>query len=156
MTYVQLVAAHTGVNIIGEDDQRLVVAGLSSKTGTLGAELEPYMALTSEDGDGVDVHPVVAMKLFEAGAGGVYKVDCDAQPKQTTSLTKSAPAAQAQNVQSLPVAGSKKASAIAVYIDDKNGCKDRKHTIDRMMNELGMTKAGAATYYQNCRSQWCV
>ena len=49
--------------------------------------------------------------------------------------------------------GDKKVGAMAIYAQDQATGKARKDTISRFVAELGMTQAGASTYYQSCK-QW--
>ena len=68
-----------------------------------------------------------------------------------TEDTKPAPAKKAPAADKGP---SKKERALAIYNEMSDKGHARKDIIAAFMDQLSMSKAGASTYYQNCKTTW--
>lgn len=128
-------------------------------------EKAPYVILMNDTTAAViNLHPEHAKRLFKKGEdSGVMLTEAvfgveqqEAEPAAEEMAPVDATADQPEGQQEQPAAEpkvSKKSQAIAIF--NANADKARKEVIEMMVTEIGLTKLGAATYYQNIKSgQW--
>ena len=127
-----------------------VVSALDTKTGTMkdGTKAE-YVILKKADDQAVviSIHPSIAKKLFKSGESDQYKI----KPVTTEQVQE---IAQLIDQAEKPAELSKKERALLIFADVAANGGARKQTIERFVNELGMSAPGASTYYQNCKHLW--
>lgn len=163
----------------GQPDTKYTVAKLSDKLGTLkdGSKGE-YVVLTKDGETGVvlNLHPQHAKRLFTKGEDSGLTLVADAavevkadEPAADLSTDEQADvkaelvaeqtpaAADAAPVDEAPAAPvkaakepSKKDRTIAIFKSMAGSA--RKDIIAKMKTDLGLSDAGANTYYQNCKS----
>lgn len=165
----------------GAEDVRYKVAKLSDKLGSMkdGTKAE-YVVLQREDDTAVviNLHPNAAKKLLTKGEEAGLKLlptEGDAEPAEELSAEEQE-AAKAEleaeqaekNAQDAgepaaeeggeaeaaaePKEPTKKERTIEMFKAMQADGKGRKDIIAKMKSELGLSAAGANTYYQNCKS----
>jgi hypothetical protein len=130
----------------------------------------PYAVLTRDGEDGgeaivVALHPKNASALLEKGEDGIYKLvaaegtteavstSAAAEPTTTEASAEGTAEGNAEaTVEAKDNVPTKKEMAIDAYITLANDGKTRAEIIKHFVDVIGLSKAGAATYYQNCHS----
>lgn len=149
------------------------------KLGTMkNGDRAPYIHLAGETGD-MDLHPEKAKQLFTTGECGAYKILAElaggeVHESMIEQMVIAASDTKLLTVNDQPAAVdvsdekqegvktveqqqpakklTKKAQTIQMYAEGHAAGLARKDIIARMKTELGMSDAGANTYYQNVHS----
>ncbi len=165
-TFASLIAPLFGRAVIATDkdgaETRYTIAKLADKIGTLkdGSKGE-YVVLTKDGETGVvmNIHPNTAKKLATKGEGDMLKlVPADAaessEPAASTEAAAEAGAEQAAPQDEAPAPEAPKVTKKSQTLDIFRAMagKPRKEIIAEMKAKLGLSDAGANTYYQNCKS----
>ncbi len=146
MTYIEMIASYTGRKIqIGEREATIhgpdaKVALLTDETGKV-----PYLRVVSDDNESLSIHPAQANRLMTVGSIGAMKLIGDLIHIPVANNSTS------DKISPAPIRGQKKTAAIGIFTQDRETGSSRKQTIQRFVAELGMSEAGASTYYQNCK-----
>ncbi len=181
INHAALITAALGTIVASQaadgQETRFKIASLADKTGKLkSGEKGQYVVLQSEADTAivVNLHPQAAQRLLTEGEADGYKViervgeqpaaepTTEAAPAKKAKAPKApkvkaekpakAPKVKAEKPAKEPKAPSKKALTIALYDSMKAEGKTRAEIIAAMMAQLGLSQAGANTYYQNVKS----
>ncbi len=119
------------------------VTSLSYSTSKFGAMKngikKPYLILELLSGEHKELHPRKAAQLMTGKEVDGFRI-----------VEK--PADEVKDEQQVDKPVSKKAQAIAIYNEVHAANGARKDAMTRFKTELGMSDAGANTYYQNIKS----
>lgn len=151
------------INAVTTDSAVFTINSLSeNRTGKLkNGESAPYVILKALEGnDQIEMHPEKASKLFKQGVESNLRVLADIAgipegsntPTVTAATAVHAPEVKAVEAPSAPKAPSKKDLAVKIVKADIEAKVARKDTLTKLMSEVGLSKPGSATYYQNIKS----
>lgn len=172
-TIASLINPLIGRSVVAIDkagaENRYTIARLADKIGTLKDGSKGEYVVLSKDGETgvvINIHPNTAKKLASKGEGDQFKlmpvadhqvavpaaVTVVAEPVNVPVEVQPAnpivdePAAKEPRV-------TKKSQTVAIY--KAMAGSPRKDIIAEMKSKLGLSDAGANTYYQNCKGgQW--
>jgi hypothetical protein len=149
-----------------------IITGLAEETGKMkNGDVAQYINMTADDGAVSTLHPRKASQLFSKGVidGIQMLVDAVIEADAVEAIvlpteiicypTAKVKKEKKAKVVADPVAKepSKKELAIAVYkqvmADDTIDIKAKRATVlGLFMSEVGLSKPGASTYFQSCKS----
>lgn len=180
MTQVAHTFAETATAMIGRkveqisgvttDSTVFAINSLStSRTGKLkSGEAAPYVILKALEGDKtVEMHPEKASKLFKAGVEANMRILADIaaipeganSPVSTATVVADKPAeaakpeVKADAAPAVPKDPSKKERAIKLVKAELEAKTERGVILTKLQTEIGLSKAGSATYFQNVKSK---
>lgn len=148
--------------VITRDDDTSIVVHLHPKnaknlldTGTDGEFVLTALSTEAADVGAVEQAADTQAQTAEAGTGEVV---ANADGSAVEGSTEVAGETTGETTQAAgettdePAAPTKKEMAIDAYIEMANAGKTRAEIIKHYVDVIGLTKPGAATYYQNCAS----
>lgn len=135
--------------------------GLTERRTVVDFDKYGHVICVNESGEEIRLLPTFIERILELRDGPKQKEPSKVTTHTSTRVKKekpviakvAKPAAEKTVTTHAATGGSKREQAIELY--GKLVGKSRKEVIEAFVTDLGMTPAGASTYYQNCKSNWC-